>query len=470
MTSKDISDLVRKYEEALELGKSIYLDADDFDELADYFDANADSDSARDVIDAGLAIHPESTSLLLKKAKFTAYDGEYTEALQLLNSVTSYDFETSLVKIECFLNLGLLAEAYALTKEILEEEDTDLDNALAELGFLYVEADYFDEAVLYFQKSLEYNAENVDVLSDLAYAYEMLGNYDAAIDASNKILDIDSYSYEAWVNVGKLYSLKDEFEKAIDAFDFALTINDSYENVLKLKAHCLSLCGRVMEAIEIFDGLMLSNPDDVTIYFLLSECYQSLELYDEALAYLDEYETSVGSGVEVISKKVQILLLKGELDNAFKLIDEQMGKDKDSVDLSIIAGEIKLRQELYDEAEEYLLKVYPENQEDFHLLDMLAVVNVKKENYRKAIEYTEQLLDLDPLNLAVKQRLALLYFEINDNEQFNDLLEQFTDKELFSLFKFIYNPYSDEYFDRDQLIFYLNDARERRTLFKNLKY
>jgi tetratricopeptide (TPR) repeat protein len=147
-----------------------------------------------------------------------------------------------------------------------------------------------------------------------------------------------------------------------------------------------------------------------------------------------------------------------------------MSNDKDSVDLSIIAGEIKLRQELYDEAEAYLLKVYPDNQEDFHLLDMLAVVNVKKENYQQAIEYTEQLLDLDPLNLAVKQRLALLYFELNDNEQFNDLLEQFTDKELLSLFKFIYNPHSDEYFDRDQLIFYLNDARERRTLFKNLKY
>ncbi|WP_165022767.1 tetratricopeptide repeat protein [Dysgonomonas sp. ZJ279] len=470
MTFKDISELVRKYEEALELGKSIYLDADDFDELADYFDTNADTDAARDVIDAGLAIHPENTSLLLKKAKFAAYDGEYTEALRLLNSITSYDFDSYLVKIECYLQLGLLAEAYALTKEILEEEDTDLDNALAELGFLYVEADYFDEAILYFNKSLEYNSDNVDVLSDLAYAYEMLGDYDAAIVASNKILDIDSYSYEAWVNVGKLHSLKDEFEKAIDAFDFALAINDSDENVLKLKAHCLSLCERVSEAIEIFDGLLLSNPDDTSIYFLLAECYQSLELYEEALAYLDQYEELVGRSTEVVSKRVQILLLQGELDAAFRLIDDQMSNDKDSVDLSIIAGEIKLRQELYDEAEAYLLKVYPDNQEDFHLLDMLAIVNVKKEDYLKAIEYTEQLLDLDPLNLAVKQRLALLYFEINDNEQFNDLLEQFTDKELLSLFRFIYNPHSDEHFDRDQLIFYLNDARERRTLFKNLKY
>lgn len=470
MAEKDISKLVQKYEEALELGKSIYLDADEFSELAEYFDSQDDIETAREVIDSGLAIHPESASLLLRKAKFAVYDAEYAKALRLLNSSTSYDFELYLVKIECFLQLGLPAEAYELTKDILENEDSDLDNALAELGFLYVEADYFDEAILYFNKSLEYKADNLDVLSDLAYAYEMLGDYNTAIEVSNKILDSDPYSYEAWLNLGKLYSLKDEFGKAVDAFDFALTINDADESILKLKAHCLSLSNRVEEAIEIFNTLLTNNSEDTSIYFLLAECYQSLEMFDEALEYLNKYEILEGITVELISKKVQIFLQKGDIDGAFNIVKNELKGNPESVYLNMIAGEVKLKQNLYDEAESYLLSIFDDNQDDFHLLDMLAVVNIKKEYYQKAISYTEKMLDIDPTNLEVKQRLALLYFEIDDKSQFNDLLEQFTDKELLSLFRFIYEPKSDDNFDRDQLIFYLNEARECRTLFKNLKY
>ncbi len=136
----------------------------------------------------------------------------------------------------------------------------------------------------------------------------------------------------------------------------------------------------------------------------------------------------------------------------------------------MIAGEIELKQENYREAELYYLSIYPKNKENFHLNDRLAIVSIKEENYQDAAYYTEKLLDIDPNNMGVKQRLALLYFEMGDQIQFNKLLDQFTDKELLSLFELIYTPKSSAYFDRDMLISYLNKAREARTLFKNLKY
>ena len=100
----------------------------------------------------------------------------------------------------------------------------------------------------------------------------------------------------------------------------------------------------------------------------------------------------------------------------------------------------------------------------------MAVICIKEEDYSQAAFYTENLLELDPDNMGVKERLALLYFEMDDKEQFNNVLDQFTDKELLNLFKLIYTPENPNYFDRDMLIAYLNRARETRTLFKNLKY
>ncbi|MDL2302829.1 tetratricopeptide repeat protein [Dysgonomonas sp. OttesenSCG-928-D17] len=471
MPERDISLLVSRYKQAHEAGRNPYFDADEFSDLAEYYDSIEDLDTAREIIDAGLAIHPGNTSLLVKKGKLAVYDGDYEQALTLLQSSLEYDFDLYLLRIECYLQLEDYVKAYELSEQLLEKEDNEsLDNVLAELGFLHVEADRFREAILYFEESLKYNAENIEVLSDLAYAYEMTGDFEAAISTTNKILDIEPYTYEAWVNLGKLYSLQEEFEKAIDAFDFALTINDSDTNVLKLKAHCLSLSDRVEEAIEIFNELLLGDMDDATLYLLLAECYQALEMYDEALANLDIYKEIEGETDELLSKQAYIFIQKEDYPAALSVVEGALPGNPDSVDLNLIAGEIALRRERYEEAKGYLMAIYSENEDNFQLLDRLAIVNIKEEDYKEAAFYTERLLDLDPNNLAVKQRLALLYFETGDEEHFNIVLDQFTDKELLSLFELIYTPRSQGYFDRDMLVSYLNRAREARTLFKNLKY
>lgn len=471
MSEKDISALLKKYREAKGSGKNAYFDADEFGDLADYYDSLDELDTAREIISEGLSIHPDSTPLLVKKAKLAVYDGDYEEALHLLKSSSEYDFDLYLLRIECYLQLEEYQQAYKLSEELLEKEDQEsLDNVFAELGFLHVEADCYKEAALYFEESLRYNPENIEVLSDLAYSYEMLDDFNAAITTTNKILDIEPYTYEAWINLGKLYSLSEEYEKAVDSFDFALTINESDSSVLKLKAHCLSLLGRTKEAIEIFKDLLQTNAIDTSLYFLLAECYQSLEMYDEALNYLQKYQVLEGETEELLTKEAYLYMQKGDYRRALSISENGSQLYPSSSEFNIIAGEVAFKQEQYQIAEEYLLSVYPLNKDNFHLIDLLAMLNIKQENYSEAAYYTEELLKIDSHNLEARQRLALLYFEMDDKEQFNDMLDQFSDKELISLFQLIYTPETANYFDRNMLISYLNKARETRTLFKNLKY
>ncbi len=387
MSEKDITQLINRYEQALHSGKIPYFDADEFGDLADYYDSKEDLSTVRKIIDAGLSIHPGNTFLLVKKAKLAVYDGDYENALNILQSSTEYDFDLYLLKIECYLQLEEYPDAYRLSEELLEKEDNEpLDHVLAELGFLHVEADCFKEAALYFEESLKYNPDNIEVLSDMAYSYEMLGgDYDNAIVATNKILDIESYTYEAWVNLGKLYSLKEEFEKAIDAFDFALTINDSDHNILKLKAHCLTLMGRPEEAIVIFRDLLSVDPEDTSTLLLLAECYQSLEMYDEALESLNMYQSIEGITEELQSKQAYLYLQKGDLRLATSMTEKGLEENPFSVDMNMIAGEIALRRGEFDIAENYYLSIYIGNEDNFQLLDRLAIVNIKKRIIRKRL-------------------------------------------------------------------------------------
>lgn len=469
---KDISELVKKYEEQLASGKSIYFDADEFDEIADYYDQQEDFERAGLVIEAGLRIHPESDVLLLKQARYLVYDGDYEQALKILNRITTeYDIDNYLLKMESLLQLGRPDEAYSLVKEILENETDFLDHALAEIAFVYLDTENFDLAILYFEKSLEYNPENLEALGELAYAYEMVSNFEKAVETNNRILDIDSYSYNAWINLGRLYSMNSDYSKAIDAFDFALTIDESDNNVWKLKAHCLTLNEQGKEAIPIFKKLIEEEPEDSTLYFLLAECYFSLNMYDEALKYLNEFQAKeVADTIDILSKKASIYLELGEYDEVLALLENAHDESSESAEANLILGEVKYRMGEYDEAEKYLIKAYELNKDNPEIVDRLAVINIKKEDYQKALEYSKELLDMEPYSLLAKQRLALLYFELDNEGDFNELLDSMGDDELTSLFDLVYDNGEGKKLGRKALINYLREARECRILFKNLKH
>ncbi|MFR9165415.1 MAG: tetratricopeptide repeat protein [Dysgonomonas sp.] len=474
MKDKDIFDLVTRYEQMVSSGKSVYFDAEDFDEIADYYDMADEPDKAESVIDQALNIHPGNHILILKKIKLIAYKGEYQEALSLIDGYSgdSYDVELSLLKLDCLLNLGYLGQAQELTQEIFTREKEDLDVIYSELGFIYSGIEDYDAAIAFFEKSLSYNKENVDVLAELAYTYESKSEFTQAIRALQRILDIEPYSYETWLNVGKLHSLLEEYENAIDAFDFAMTINDSYNDVRKLKAHCLLLCGRIDEAVVLFKECLKEDEEDKTLYYSLYECYLSVEQYEDALAYLEKYETLCGESAEIFAKKATIYLQKGEFDKSLFYLHQGMTIDSKNVELNLIIGELYFQMGDLDMAEDYFLKIYSGKADDRNMLDRLARISIKKNDTESATDYLEKLMELEPENEQTRIRLALLYFESGDKNNFDRLLTILTDEEVESLSSIIFSEEQDgsSPFSREDYINRLNNARECRQLYKNIIY
>lgn len=473
MEEKDISALVKRYQEMLATGRSIYFDAEEFDDLAEYYDSQDDLAQAEVLIKKGLNIHPDNHQLMLKKAKLMMHRGYYNKALDFLNiHFNGYDLDLYLLKIECLLFLDLRAEAFALTEDAIEEEEQEPEALYAELGFLYGENDLYDEAIMYLEKSLEFNSDNEDVLIELSYAYEMKSNFLSAIDTCNRLLDINPYAYDVWVTLGKLHSLQEEFEKAIDAFEFAATINDFDRDVLKLKAHCLSLLGRIDEAISVFKELLLENPSDESLHNSLSECYFSIEQYDEMLYHLDKYEEVRGETIETIAKRALVYLQDKHSDKVVPLIEKGLSIDEDNEDINIVAGEYYFQQENYLLAENFLIKVYESgNRQNSTLLDHLSLICIAKNDIETAIKYTEDLIELSD-DIQTRTRLSLLYFEAGDKQIFTSYINSFSDDELRHLVSLFFSKekFSLDEMSRDDLINRLNDARECRILFKNIAY
>lgn len=467
---KDITELVRRYEERVASGQSVYFDADEFVDLADYFEQNDDFDASIEVIALALEIHPGNTALIIRQARYWVYDAHYEKALSVLDKLSGeQDMDCDVLRVECLLHLGQIDEADRVARNILFYENEFLDHALAELGFNYLDVDQYEKAIDYFNKSLELNPLNADVMSDLGYAYELTGDFSGAITAYNKVLDQDPYSYVAWFNIGRIYSMTNEYEKAIDAFDFALTIDDSDSDLLKLKVHCLMLSGRGMEAIEILKSLKDETPTDSSLYYLMAECYFGVNMYDEALECLSIYEEIEGDTLTGKIKKASILLEQNEFEKALEIINSCYEENMSVSDLNMLLGEIYFKQDDLEKSDIFYMRAYEYDPDNSAIVERLSLINIRKGNYEKSLGFTKELLVMEPYSKDVKLRLILLYFELDDTGEFESQLNSLSDEEMKDLFALIYNQ-SDHEFSREEFVKYLTDARECRILFRNLKY
>ena len=470
----DIYSLVEKYENMQALGKNIYLDADEFAMLIEYYSGEGDQDEAEILVEEGLKIHPSSALLMLAKAKILILSTKYEEALDYLRfSSDDNDIDHSLLKIEALLHLSEFDEVEKMSIKILDSDlpEEDFYYFITELGYLLNDVDKFNRAIAYLEESLKINSSNTDVIVDLAYAYEMKGDMIKAIEYNDQLLDIDPYSFDAWVNIGKLYSMNEQHDKAIDAFDFALTITEDDMSAMKMKALSLFLNDNVEESIKLFTKCLSLSPHDESVYDSLLEAYATLELYDEMENIIDLKESLFGSA-GIIAKRASVYISKQEFNNAKTLFLQIPEADKNTLDYYLLEGELAFNENDFVTAESAYIKASLISEENEDILDRLANVCVAQEKYFQAANYLEELLELAPDFPTAKSRLAFIRFEIGSKEPFDEIMQQFSDDELRLLLSMLMgNDISDyDKYDRERILTRLNEARENRVLCKNIKY
>lgn len=472
----NINALIDKYEQMRYMEKNIYFDPDEFALLADYYNDFGDISEADHIVEVGLEMHPGSTQLMVIKAKILATNQKYQEAYDYLSRIGEDDsnVEYLLVKIESLLYLLKLDEANEVLGKVLKGgvlTDEELYTFLTEAGYLYNDVDDYKTAISLLEKARKFDDEDEELLIDLSYAYEMLDDFEKAIEANNLILDLNPYSFDAWVNLGKLHSMLLQHDKAIEAFDFALTINENEVSVLKMKALSHYLNDNVEEAIRIFRECLDNSPDDESLYDSLLEGYQVMEQYDEMLDVIAIKEKKFGSETVHI-QRAHIYINKDNYEAAQKEFDKIPESKKSTFDYYVLEGELAIYNEDFETAEMAYMSAMIESPDNEMIVDRLANISLELEKYEKSAEYLEQLLLLNPDFPTAKARLAFIRFEIGEKEPFDEIMSQFTDDELRALLALITSNQNLDYsdYDREKMLIRLNEARENRVLFKNIKY
>src|SRR6185437_7124640 len=179
-----------------------------------------------------------------------------------------------------------------------------------------------------------------------------------------------------------------------------------------------------MPEAEIKD-LMRAYPQKSELYAWLTDLYLSHNVPDRATALLQQLITENQfdrKGLDARTALARIDYMKGDKTTAAQLVTDVLARDPNNLDALFIKARLEFDQGLYQDAITHLrviIRDQPKAEEALHLMSETLLL---QRHLYLAIDTLEELVSLDPLNLAAKVRLAQMYDQNGDAKHAMDLL------------------------------------------------
>ncbi len=261
--------------------------------------------------------------------------------------------------------------------------DNDYSTLLDKAYKLHVSGNYA-EAKLIYEKLIEINPNNPDVINLLAQLYVAIKAFDKAILLFKKAYEITKID-DIKVNLAKVYVYKNDYNTAIDELT---SINKKNSTILNLIAFIYMKKSDYLNAAKYYEELTSVDDKNLNILYNLSLCYLYLNKLNEAIDYAQK-------AYDLNSNDLDLLL---HLAHLFEKVDN---KEK-ALYFLIKASEIS------------------ENPDIFY---RMGVLYKNLEIYNDAVTYFQKVLNIEPNNKEALLNIAQIYRNIDKNEALNIYIE-----------------------------------------------
>ena len=184
--------------------------------------------------------------------------------------------------------------AYWKNSEILWRHALDCTSgnvlAYVNLGHELYEHRRFDEAIIHYQRGLEYQPNNRQFHNNLANALREVGRLDEALVHYERAAQIDPGSAVAQANLGKALGLKGRHEEEIARYEMALRIDPGFLPAHMSMGNALVQQGKPDLAIPHFQRVLEARPRDAGAHLNLGLCFFQLGRVAEAKS---QYESAL---------------------------------------------------------------------------------------------------------------------------------------------------------------------------------
>jgi len=278
--SKEFKAILEKYEIMLLEGVTVYFEAEQLTDIAEYYSKNGDLKKASDAIELALRMHPGSTDPMIFKARTFMIRGNLQSAYEWAESIPDQaDREVAFLYAELMIaeNRPDDASDY-MEKKLLQGEFDDDDgekyNTIHDIALLFMDNQFYEQGMLWAKKLLHfalcmqlYPDEIIRAKEMLATCYMGCEKLDEAVTLLNEVIDEDPYNHRAWLVLGDIKAFMQEWDQAIDCYDYVLAIDAEHHMAMLSKANCFVKLANYEKAYTLFDRLLESGYSPSLVHF-----------------------------------------------------------------------------------------------------------------------------------------------------------------------------------------------------------
>lgn len=195
---------------------------------------------------------------------------------------------------------GKFSEAETLYTEILKAEPENA-NTLNLLGLLKLQTNQFEASISYIKKAA--------ALNPCAYYFESLGrayfennNTIDAIRSYEKALEFNPNDFDVLFNLALAYKINKQFDKAIEVYEAALVINPNHADLYFNIANAYENKNDTFDALKYYKKAYEYNIQESDIDYFLSTSYLKLKDFEQGWKY---YEKRPSKNFAIITQEKQ---------------------------------------------------------------------------------------------------------------------------------------------------------------------
>lgn len=415
---KKLYELVEQYEAAKAENKTIYMDADDLADLADWYAVRRKNDLANEVADYGLKLHPGHTGLLVQKAYICCEDKK--KAWEIVNYINEDLPEVTILKANLLLGEGKIDAAEQLLDTIEDKED--LANII-EVGYMYLDMGYLSKAWEWIERGMELHAEEEAFLAVIADYYQAQGENEKAECFYNKLIDKNPYSVYYWFGLARCYFDQQMYEKAIEACDYAIVSDDEFSDIYSIKGHSFFQLGNEEEALEAYrkaEELGALSPGFAQTFIGLNhlnrgEWEEGLKHLEMAIAAKPKSDTIILSSLH--ASAALCLYKLGQAKEAHQYCQKAHKLAPDMIDAYLIEGRIYMEEGKFQKGiDQWSIALdYAPDADTWYEIGLncleMGVINYARHAF-------ECVKEIDPDYEDINEKLTIIYMMLKDKENF----------------------------------------------------
>jgi diguanylate cyclase (GGDEF)-like protein len=377
----------------------------------------------------------KSAEKFVQQGKYPAAIEEYRKILEVdsedINIVNTVgDLSARLGRVEdavrCFAkcaeryeSAGSPLMAIGMLKKIAKIDPNNGPNA-AKLADLYTKQKLVGDAKHQYAAAAE--------------AFKVANQYNRAIDSLRKVASLEPENvthrieiaercaefglphdaHDEFVDAAREFSSRGDFDAALNALSRALAIDPKSSRAQRDIASVRASSGNLDEAFRLLNDLMEQHPTDPEIHFTLGQTYLGAGMLDSAETAFDRLLTIDSARIDPLVTVAEAFVEVGEFSRVFEILDRTLEpllvrKQKKRA-TALLKGVLK-RDPQNVEALRRLADVYGRVREKRNLvttLNLLVESALRRGLQSEAEAALRQLVDIEPLEDAYKERLAKL--------------------------------------------------------------